>query len=93
MRANQLLAAARPRVFTKPSGLRWMLARMISTNALAAFAQEVSRTRPTAEPVQARGVPGTARAVDPTPPRLLLEAVPPAPAKPLPRGSLLDLRA
>jgi hypothetical protein len=90
MRINRLIAgSARP--FTKPSGLRWMVARMISTNSLAAFAQEVNRTRPqTVEPVQLR-TPAS-RAPE-SPQQRLLEAVPPAPSKPLPRGSLLDLRA
>lgn len=71
-----------------------MVARMISTNSLAAFAQEVNRTRPqTVEPVQLR-TPGSSssRAAD-LPQQRMLEAVPPAPSKPLPRGSLLDLRA
>lgn len=68
-----------------------MVARMISTNSLAAFAQEVNRTRPqTVEPAQLR----TPASRSPeSPQQRLLEAVPPVPSKPLPRGSLLDLRA
>jgi len=67
---------------------------MITTNALAAFAQEVTRNRPTVvEPAQARPTGTTsARAPEPAQQRML-DVVPPAPAKPLPRGSLLDLRA
>jgi hypothetical protein len=74
-----------------------MVARMISTNSLAAFTQEVNRTRPsTVEPGQAQPVSGggsaSPRAAAP-PQQRTLDAVPPAPALPLPRGSLLDLRA
>jgi hypothetical protein len=100
MQMNQLLAAAsqvgfsaRKRgIFTKPSSLRWKVVSMISTNSLAAFTQEVTRTRPGAEssPVQRN-----ARADRPEAEQVAqrkLEAVPPAPTRPLPRGSLLDLR-
>ncbi|MBY0335954.1 MAG: hypothetical protein K2X11_05030 [Acetobacteraceae bacterium] len=63
---------------------------MISTNSLAAFTQEVTRNRPAppVEPVQARPAPREA-----VPAQRTLDAVPPMPAKPMPRGSLLDLRA
>jgi hypothetical protein len=87
MRINRVIAAS----LTGRSRLRWTVARMISTNSLAAFTQEVARTRPPVpqvEPVQAR--PSSREA---TPSQRTLEAVPPMPAKPLPRGSLLDLRA
>jgi hypothetical protein len=64
---------------------------MISLNSLAAFTQEVTRGAglqpargPMPEPVLA--------AAAPTAPQRPLGAVPPAPAQPLPRGSLLDLR-
>ncbi len=64
---------------------------MISTNSLAAFTQEVARTRP------AQGTAPAARADAPFQPTEVaaqrkLEAVPPPPATALPRGSLLDLR-
>lgn len=64
---------------------------MISTNSLAAFTQEVSRSRPSQGPSPA------ARADAPFQPTEVaaqrkLEVVPPAPATALPRGSLLDLR-
>ncbi|TCH97952.1 hypothetical protein EJV46_12105 [Roseococcus sp. SYP-B2431] len=69
---------------------------MISTNSLAAFAQEVTRTRPGAEPspVQrsARADPARVEAGAEQVAQRKLEAVPPAPTRPLPRGSLLDLR-
>ena len=100
MSLNRILAAttARPdaRGFTKSSDLRWIVARMITTNSLAAFAQEVTRNRPVTEaspvrrrdPAPASGTDITAQPVA----QRRLDAVPPAPSKPLPRGSLLDLR-
>ncbi len=97
---NQILAATaragfsgqRRGIFTKPSSLRWKVVHMISTNALAAFPQEVSRIRPGVEPSP---VQRNARADDTAAEQVAqrkLEAVPPAPNRPLPRGSLLDLR-
>lgn len=74
-----------------------MVARMISTNSLAAFAQEISRTRPqqgAVGPTEVRAPGGSSsRSAEPPVTQRLLDAVPPAPSKPLPRGSLLDLRA
>ena len=67
---------------------------MISLNSLAAFTQEVGKTRQGqgaqgASPIQ----PVQARAAQDTPqPQRMLEAVPPQPNRPLPRGSLLDMR-
>jgi len=69
---------------------------MITTNSLAAFTQEVARNRPVTE-----AAPGSRaqRGMDAPPPEAdlvsqrRLESVPPMPSKPLPRGSLLDLRA
>ena len=100
MISNHILAAhgssAREsrRGFRKPSSLRWMVARMITTNSLAAFTKEVAPQRPVAEPSAVRrhsqGEAGGLNA-EPVAQRRL-EAVPPAPSKPLPRGSLLDLR-
>jgi hypothetical protein len=100
MRMNQLLAATaqvdffgRKRgVFMNPSSLRWRVVRMISTNSLAAFTQEITRTRPGTEASPAQR---NARSDRPEAEQVVqrkLDAVPPAPAKPLPRGSLLDLR-
>ena len=82
---------ARPPAFTEDSDLEGMIRRMISTNALAAFTTQVAQTRP-AQPV--RGVtPGqSGPAAEAQPTQRSLEAVPPAPGRPPPRGSLLDLR-
>lgn len=65
---------------------------MISMNSLAAFTAEVSRFQ---GPAQARasgaaGSPGATAAAPESPRRL--DALPPPPASPLPRGSLLDLK-
>lgn len=78
-----------------------MILRMITLNSLGAFAQEVGR-RPAVDALQgaARPFEPTARAapgLDPisaSPPQRPLEAAPsgPPPVRPLPRGSLLDLR-
>jgi len=65
---------------------------MISTNSLAAFTPEVTRVRPGAEPAPAHRSPRGDRPEAEQVAQRKLEAVPPAPAKPLPRGSLLDLR-
>ena len=102
MISNRLIAGAGSKSasrFTKPSSLRWQVVRMITTNSLAAFAKEVAPQnrlpeRPVAEASAVRrqmpgeGVPLAAEQVA----QRRLEAVPPAPSKPLPRGSLLDLR-
>ncbi len=61
---------------------------MMPLNALAAFTQEVARTRPGNTPIQ----PAQSMRVEPQPAQRALEAVPPQPTRPLPRGSLLDLR-
>lgn len=67
---------------------------MITTNSLAAFTKEVAPQRPVAEASAIRRqTPGEAGALNAEPvAQRRLEAVPPAPSKPLPRGSLLDLR-
>jgi hypothetical protein len=67
---------------------------MISLNSLAAFTQEVARTRPSqgqqpADPVQQAQA---RRSQESQPQQRTLEAVPPQPARPMPRGSLLDMR-
>lgn len=91
---NQIIAGRGRKPFTRSSDLRWKVARMITTNSLAAFTQEVTRNRPLPEP---KGVTeaSPARRRDSAGEQVAqrrLEAVPPAPGKPLPRGSLLDLR-
>ena len=63
---------------------------MISLNNLAAFS-EAARVRPgqgasPVQPVQSRAAQELAQ------PQRALSTVPPQPARPLPRGSLLDLR-
>lgn len=65
-----------------------MVLRMISLNSLAAFTAEVSRLQ---APAQARAASSVPAAAAPEAPRRL-DAVPPQPASPMPRGSLLDLR-
>jgi hypothetical protein len=84
---RRLLPAPR---FTRRSDLRPIVLRMISTNSLAAFTAEVSRR---GGPLDVRGAaaPGGLAAPAGLPERRL-EALPPAPAAPPPRGSLLDLR-
>ncbi|WP_149539800.1 hypothetical protein [Siccirubricoccus phaeus] len=70
---------------------------MIATNSLAAFTPGVSGAGPVTGPgpvEQVRGVTPSA-AIGGTasqPQQRTLEAVPPPPGKPMPRGSLLDLR-
>ena len=65
---------------------------MISTHSLSAFTPAIDRTAP-AQPLRDGPVPA-ARAVEAAAPaqQRPLEAVPAQPARPLPRGSLLDLR-
>ncbi|MFC0384196.1 hypothetical protein [Muricoccus vinaceus] len=67
---------------------------MISTNSLAAFTQDVSRAAGVGDvrPVRANAARSTEGAAQAAPAQRLLEAVPPKPTTPLPRGSLLDLR-
>jgi hypothetical protein len=82
---------ARPGL-TKRSDLRPIVLRMISTNSLAAFTAEVSRTQGPAQARAATGQPQAVSPVQPTDPGRRLDALPPMPASPLPRGSLLDLK-
>lgn len=87
-------ASLHRRRLTADSRLSGTILRMISTNSLAAFTQDVSRAAGIGEvrpvrPTPARSTDGVAQAA---PTQRLLEAVPPKPTSPLPRGSLLDLR-
>ncbi|MBX6743476.1 MAG: hypothetical protein IRY87_15690 [Acetobacteraceae bacterium] len=64
---------------------------MIASNSLSAFTPGIGPRQPvqavrTASPAQAGATPG------PTSTPRTLEAVPQQPPRPLPRGSLLDLR-
>src|SRR4051794_8449388 len=80
---------------TGNSDIRGIVLGMIATNSLAAFTPGVAATPPVA------GTPGVqqVRSIAPlgggssvSPQQRTLEAVPPPPGKPTPRGSLLDLR-
>lgn len=62
---------------------------MITMNSLAAFTAEVSRAT---GPVQARGATSGPNPASPAAPERRLDALPPPPSGPVPRGSLLDLR-
>ena len=86
--------------FTEDSRLSGMVLRMIALNSLGAFAQEISR-RPAAEAV--RGIApgagasvgaaaGGAQAGGSSASQRALDAVPPQPTRPMPPGSLLDIR-
>jgi hypothetical protein len=79
----------RPAPFTRRSDLRPIVLRMIAMNSLAAFTAEVSRS---VGPAQARAAAGATPAAPAAAPQRKLDALPPPPASPLPRGSLLDLR-
>ena len=67
---------------------------MLSLNSIAAFSQEIAanagiiQARSPVQPVDALGNNRQAQ----TSQQRSLEAVPPEPLKPMPRGSLLDLR-
>ena len=74
---------------SRRSDLRGIVVRMISMNSLAAFTAEVSRLQAPAQARAASSAPAASAA--PEAPRRL-DALPPQPASPLPRGSLLDLR-
>ena len=85
---------ARPiRRLTPDLRLSGTILRMISSNSLAAFTQDVSRAAGIGQvqPVRSSGGNGGGNSLAAQPQRAL-ESVPAAPAKPLPRGSLLDLR-
>jgi type VI protein secretion system component VasA len=91
-RVRQIEAADDHLPFTADSDLRWMILRMISLNSLSAFATEITRTQP-AQPVRGPELAGAVlAATQPAPAQRKLEAVPPQPSGPTPRGSLLDLR-
>jgi hypothetical protein len=67
---------------------------MLSLNSIAAFSQEIAANAGIIQarsPVQPVDMLGNNRQAQ-TSPQRSLEAVPPAPTSPMPRGSLLDLR-
>ena len=85
------LFRARRVAFTVDSELGAIILRMIASNSLSAFTPGIGPRQPvqpvrTTSPAQAGATPGPAST-----PRTL-EAVPQQPPRPLPRGSLLDLR-
>ncbi|WP_198382880.1 hypothetical protein [Roseomonas sp. KE2513] len=91
IRATAPLPRRRLREDSRLSGT---ILRMISSNSLAAFTQDVSRAAGIGDvrPVRATPARTTEGAAQAAPAQRQLEAVPPKPASPLPRGSLLDLR-
>lgn len=66
---------------------------MITLNTLAAFAQEVARNRPVQGEATVQQAQARRPAQEAAPAQRTLEAIPPLPPRPLPRGSLLDIRA
>jgi len=77
---------------TRSSDLRPIVLRMISMNSLAAFTAEVSRAHRPDQARAASGMSAPGQAPNAPDPSRRLDALPPQPASPLPRGSLLDLR-
>jgi hypothetical protein len=81
------------RLLTLHSSFRSSLPSMISLNSVASIAQEVAanagiiQARSPVQPVDALAGRNQGQVA-----QRALEAVPPEPAKPLPRGSLLDMR-
>jgi hypothetical protein len=76
------------------SSLGAKFTNMLSLNSVAAVSQEIAANAGIIQarsPVQPVDALGSKRQAQPSPQRSL-EAVPPAPATPMPRGSLLDLR-
>jgi hypothetical protein len=76
------------------SSLAPKVVSMLSLNSIAAFSQEIAanagiiQTRSPVQPVDALGNNRQGQTAQ----QRSLEAVPPEPNKPMPRGSLLDLR-
>ena len=75
--------------FILRSDLGAMILRMISTQSLPAFTPAIDRNAPI-QPLRGAAPIGTLEVAAPA--QRPLEAVPAQPARPLPRGSLLDLR-
>lgn len=86
--------AVRDEPFIEGQPLWGMVFRMITMNSLGAFAQEIARRPPVEGVRNASPAAPSASATGTEAPSPLrpLEAVPPQPGRPLPRGSLLDLR-
>ena len=92
MRAHRSPPRTLRPALNRRSDLRPIILRMISTNSLAAFTPEVSRSQVRRRPRAATAMPpgGAGRPAAWTR-RARLDAVPAQPS-PVPRGSLLDLR-
>ena len=80
--------------FILRSDLGATILRMISTHSLAAFTPAVDRAAPARPPREAGSTEAAPAVVEAaaSPAQRTLEAVPAQPARPAPRGSLLDLR-
>jgi hypothetical protein len=92
IRRDRPLAGRRP-ALTADSDLGAIILRMISSTSLAGLTPAIGRNE-AAQPVRgiAQAQPASARADQAAAPQRPLEAVPPQPSRPMPRGSLLDLR-
>ena len=82
---------AEDRPFILRSDLGATILHMISTHSLSAFTPAIDRNAPVQPPRDATPAAPVVEAAAPTAQRTL-EAVPAQPARPVPRGSLLDLR-
>ncbi len=80
------------RTFILRSDLSATILRMISTHSLSAFTPAIDRSAPARPPQEATPAKPPVEAVAAPAAQRPLEAVPAQPARPLPRGSLLDLR-
>jgi hypothetical protein len=92
IRRDRLLRGRRL-AFTVDSDLGAIILRMISSTSLAGLTPAIGRSE-AAQPVRgiAQAQLASARADQAAAPQRPLEAVPPQPSRPMPRGSLLDLR-
>ena len=82
---------ARPRLpLTADSDLGVIILRMIATQSLSAFTPAIGRAEPVRGITPSQGAAGRTEASGTT--QKPLELVPPQPGRPMPRGSLLDLR-
>lgn len=86
--------AARLPPFTADSDLGAIVLRMIATQSLAAFTPAIGRAEPVrgVAPTQDPATAARAEQAAATAAQKPLEMVPPQPGRPMPRGSLLDLR-
>jgi hypothetical protein len=82
--------------FIPRSDLRATILRMISTHSLSAFTPAIGRADAPAQPPRAAATAAPDRVQEASAPAAAaqrsMDAVPTQPARPVPRGSLLDLR-